>query len=150
VYVCNTLQYVYVCNILQYVYVCNILQYVYACNILQYVYACNILHCMHACNTAVYVLWLEGHTLPKLAEDLLERLPDTRVRLLSLSLSLSIHPSIHLSKNSWVFPSQLIKQPRSYSHTSRAPPGVSLPSRSRARNLRILDPAYKPFTLLGV
>jgi hypothetical protein len=35
-------------------------------------------------------------------------------------------------------------QPRSYGHTTRAPPGVSLPSRSRTWNLRILDPAFKP------
>ncbi len=42
------------------------------------------------------------------------------------------------------FPSQCTNQPRGYGHTTRAPPGVSLPSGSRTRNLRILCPAYKP------
>jgi hypothetical protein len=36
-----------------------------------------------------------------------------------------------------------------YGHTTRAPPGVSLPSGSRARNLQILDPAFKPLRCSG-
>jgi hypothetical protein len=49
----------------------------------------------------------------------------------------------------WGFPSQFINQPRGYGHTTRATPGVSLPSGSRTRNLRILDPAYKPLRCSG-
>jgi hypothetical protein len=47
----------------------------------------------------------------------------------------------------WGFPSQFMNQPGGYGHTTRATPWVSLPSGSRTRNLKILDPAYKP--LLG-
>ncbi len=49
----------------------------------------------------------------------------------------------------WGFPSQFINQSRGYGHTTRAPPGVSLPSGSRTRNLQILDPAFKPLIYLG-
>jgi hypothetical protein len=50
----------------------------------------------------------------------------------------------------WGFPSQFIIRPRGQGYTSRAKPGVSLPSRLRTRNLRILDPAYKPLRYSGV
>jgi hypothetical protein len=52
-------------------------------------------------------------------------------------------------KKTWGFPSQFINQPRGYGHTTRATPGVSLPSGSRTRNLQILDPAYKPLRYSG-
>ena len=42
-----------------------------------------------------------------------------------------------------------MNQPRGYGHTTRATPGVSLPSGSRTRNLRILDPEYKPLRCSG-
>jgi hypothetical protein len=42
-----------------------------------------------------------------------------------------------------------MNQPRGYGHTTRATPGVSLPSGSRTRNLQILDPAYKPLRCSG-
>jgi hypothetical protein len=45
---------------------------------------------------------------------------------------------------------QFINQPRSYGHTSRAPPGVSLPSGSRTRTLQILDPAYNHYATRGM
>jgi hypothetical protein len=44
----------------------------------------------------------------------------------------------------WGFPSQFVNQPRGNGHTTRTPPGVSLPSRSRARYLQVLNHACKP------
>jgi hypothetical protein len=67
---------------------------------------------------------------------------------LSLSLSLS-HTHTHKKKKTWGFPSQFINQPRGYGRTTRATPGVSLPSGSRTRNLRILDAAHKPLRCSG-
>jgi hypothetical protein len=54
-----------------------------------------------------------------------------------------------MTVKTWEFPSQFSNQPRGYGHTTRAPPGVSLPSGSRTRNLRILDLAYKPLRWSG-
>jgi hypothetical protein len=53
---------------------------------------------------------------------------------------LPYHPRIHACKRGG-FPSQFMNQPRGHGHTARAPPGVSLPSGSRTRNLRILATA---------
>jgi hypothetical protein len=52
-------------------------------------------------------------------------------------------------EKTWGFPSQFINQPTGYGHTTRATPGVSLPSGSRTRNLQILDLVYKPPRCLG-
>jgi hypothetical protein len=41
-------------------------------------------------------------------------------------------------------PANLLINQGGYGHTTRALPGVSLPSGSRTRNLQTLDPAFKP------
>jgi hypothetical protein len=46
-------------------------------------------------------------------------------------------------------PANLLINQGGYGHTTRVPPGVSLPSGSRTRNLQILDPAFKPLRCSG-
>jgi hypothetical protein len=46
-------------------------------------------------------------------------------------------------------PANLLINEGGYGHTTRAPPGVSLPSGSRTRNLQILDPVFKPLRCSG-
>jgi hypothetical protein len=46
-------------------------------------------------------------------------------------------------------PANLLINQGGYGHTTREPPGVSLPSGSRTRNLQILDPAFKPLRCSG-
>jgi hypothetical protein len=52
-------------------------------------------------------------------------------------------------KNLGDSPANLLINQGGYGHTTRAPPGVSLPSGSRTRNLQILDPAFKPLRCSG-
>jgi hypothetical protein len=46
-------------------------------------------------------------------------------------------------------PANLLINQGGYGHTTRAPPGASLPSGFRTRNLQILDPAFKPLRCSG-
>jgi hypothetical protein len=90
-------------------------------------------------------------------------LPFSSLCLFILSFYPSIHPTIsiqrtchgppspraHSTRKLGDSPANLLINQGDYGHTTRAPPGASLPSGSRARNLRILDPAFKPLRCSG-
>jgi hypothetical protein len=65
-------------------------------------------------------------------------------------LPLSPHPPTSQNpKKLGDSPANLLINQGGYGHITRAPPGVSLPSGSRTRNLQILDPAFKPLRCSG-
>jgi hypothetical protein len=69
----------------------------------------------------------------------------TRKREIFKSYECIIRTNIKLGDS----PANFLINQEGYGHTTRAPPGVSLPSGSRTWNFQILDPAFKPLRCSG-